>query len=220
MGFLDLICNFFNKVPAPLSPLATVSSVAPDVIKIPTRSEMLNVAAGMVEGTIQTRVGPYRNIKETSGNNRSPAIDKILVTQGGEFGDPYCQYGQQEFLDELCRYYDVPRKSVDLPKGGSTQLVWSKIPDKYKRLSPSPLCWVTWRHSNTGKGHVGMCFGLPTDIYFKAFEFNTSVTEDGSVERDGQGAHWTRRSVATVGDMEILGYADVYQAIVDAMAKS
>lgn len=199
---------------------AAIAKLPPKpVSKIPTRDEMLKVLVGMCEGTIPTNVGPYKLIRETKGKNRSPEIDKLIKAQGGSLAEPYCQYGQQEMLDELCRYYKLDRKLVQIPEGGSTQTVWSLVPKQYKLEEPGVLCWVTWRHGTSYQGHVEMCLTEAVKGKYKTFGFNTTVDGDDKVVRDGQGAGYMDRRTGTIGDMNVKGYTDVYQAIVDAMER-
>lgn len=186
---------------------------------IPTREEMSKVVIGMIEGTVPTRIGPYKNIRETHGNNRSPVLDDMIRKQGGSLGDPYCQWGLQEVLDELCRYYGVARSKVMIPKGGSTQTVYGDTPARFKTTKPQPLCWMTWRHGTSWQGHVGMVLQNLSASQVQNFEFNTTVTVN-SVVRDGQGASYVKRSTGKkIGNMNLRGYIDQYEAIVEAMQK-
>ena len=218
------IVEFFRRLfgASPTASAATPEKPAPVVSRpaekvIPNRYEMAQVLRSMINGSIPTRVGPYYQIKETNGNNRSKAIDMIIKAQGGDLGESYCQYGQQEMLDELCRYYDISRKKVRIPGGGSTRSVWDNTPQQYKRAAPDLMRWVTWQHGTSWRGHVGMCFSMSKDGSFQTFEFNTSLVSSGGVVRDGEGASWCDRNTKGSGDMHILGYVDIYAAIVEAM---
>lgn len=192
----------------------------PEELGLPTREQVLKALIGMIEGNIKTKCGAYKLIRETKGNNRSPEIDKLIKAQGGSLGEPYCQYGQQEVLDELCRYYNVERKLVQIPEGGSTQTVWSLVPDKYKVEGPKPMCWVTWQHGTSYRGHVEMCLTDAVKTKYQTFGFNTSVTTDDKVVRDGQGAGYMDRRTGTIGDMRVKGYTDIYEALIDAMVRA
>lgn len=201
--------------PDPVSvPVANPDHVSS--VKIPTRDEMMQVYIGMIEGTIPTKIGAYKLIRESHGKNRSPHIDEMITRQGGKLAEPYCQYGMQESLDELCAYYKVDRKKVNIPEGGGTQTIWSKVPQKYKRATYEAMCWVTWQNGNELKGHVGMALQKSKGNTFHTFEFNTTAKADGVV-RDGQGAEYAVRDGNGYGSMHIKGFTDVYQAIVDAM---
>ena len=214
MSYPQLAADAAPTVPKPVAVPAPVASPANH--KVPTREEMTAVATGLIEGTIPNRLGvAYKKIRETEGKNRSREIDMIITKQGGKLAEPYCQYGQQEFLDELCSYYGIDRKLVKIPEGGGTLNTYRSVPAKYKIKSPIPMSWTTWRHGETEKGHVGMNFTVPVKGTYHMFEFNTSA--GSSVVRDGEGAMWTDRTTGKIGDMVVFGYTDVYQALVDAM---
>ena len=226
--FLKLIFQkpkpFLSPIPSPIvapqSPSPATSPTPPvqqSSAHLPTREEVGKVIEGMIEGTIETRLGALKNIRETQGDNRSPEIDKLICGHGGALGESYCQYGQQEILDDLCKYYKIDRKKLNLPIGGSTQQVWNLVPREFKRQEPDVACWVTWQHSNGWVGHVGMCLTKESNGHFRTFEFNTSLKADGSVERNGQGASYCSRSVVSTGNMKIRGYTDVYTALIEAM---
>ena len=195
-------------------PLATVPKSP-----YPTRDQVSDILNGLILGSIPTRIGiRYSDIRETHGKNRSPAIDLIIKNQGGVLGDPYCQWGVQEVLDQLCIELKIKRSNVPIPKGGSTQMVWNAIPQKYKRRLPSALHWVTWQNkSNPGRGHVGICLGeVLRDNSFRTFEFNTTVMID-DVVRDGEGAFFVTRRLNDTQTMRLLGFTDIYEAICDAI---
>lgn len=192
--------------------------------KIPTREEMLQVFLDLCDGTLPNELGiAYQNIRETHGNNRSPFLDKMIRKQGGTLADPYCMWGMQESIDELCRYYKIDRRlvSMSIPKGGSTQTVFRTSSEAFKHQSPLQMRMVFWRqNSNPSRGHVGMVVsGLRQDSSFSTFEFNTSVTTQDEVVRDGQGAGFLSRRLNGTGTMAIIGYVDVYDAIAEVLKK-
>lgn len=207
--------------PKPIPVVKPVPAPASSKKKVPSRDEVNALVKGFVDGTIPTRVGPYKNIKETKGKNRSPAIDQINTAQGATLGDPYCQAGMQEVLSEKCRYYSVDRKSVNIPRGPGTQDVWAQTPIKYKLKYPEISTWINWRHGHTGNGHTGEVVAIPPhSSNFTTMEFNTSAAGQ-KVERDGEGFYFgLTRNIKGDGDMIINGYIDVYQALVDAMLAS
>ena len=190
----------------------------------PTRAEMLQVYLDFCEGNLPTELGiAYQNIRETHGNNRSPFIDKLIKRQGGTLADPYCMWGMQESIDELCRYYKIDRRlvSLSIPKGGSTQLVFKNSSEHLKHQNPMPMRMVFWRqNSNPARGHVGMVVTeLNQDSSFGTFEFNTSVSTQHEVIRDGQGAGFLIRRLNGTNTMTIIGYVDVYDAIREVLEK-
>ena len=183
---------------------------------IPTREEMLQVVLDLISGKIRPRIGfGYADIRETQGKNRSPALDTLIRRQGGALGDPYCQFGLQEMLDDLCAHYKINRKSVRLPEGGSTQSVFESTPKEFKHSQPLPMRWVTWRKGDSWRGHVGIVTGPVKNGLFQTFEFNTGPGP--GVVRDGDGAFFKSRDLDGYGDMRLRGYIDVYQAVTEAM---
>ena len=189
--------------------------------KVPTREQMLEVFLGLCNGTIPNRLGiPYREIRETHGNNRSPHIDRLIKNQGGILADPYCMWGMQEVIDQLCIYYNVDRKLVStmIPKGGSTQTVFAKSSEAIKKNYPIQMSMVFWRqNSNPSRGHVGMVVSpLKHDSSFETFEFNTDIRAD-EVVRDGQGAGFVNRRINGTSLMKIIGYVDLYLAITNVI---
>jgi hypothetical protein len=191
---------------------------------MPTRDEMLQVFFDLCEGRIPTRIGiAFMHIRETHGHNRSPFIDQIIRNQGGSLGDPYCMWGMQEAIDELCIYYGINRQlvSLSIPKGGSTQQVFARSAEHLKKFYPIPMSMVFWRqNSNPTRGHVGMVTGPIThDSAFQTFEFNTAIQSIDEVVRDGEGAGFLMRRLNGTGTMKIIGYVDVYQAICEVLQK-
>jgi hypothetical protein len=213
-NFLDSILDLTPAVDQP-TPLAPKKE-----LKIPTREEFDQAILGLITGTIYSPIGRYDQIKEDPGrSNRSLAIDTMIKLQGGNLGDPYCQLGQQQVLDDLCAHFGVKRKYVEIPEGGSTQLVYNVIPEKYKMQNPASGYWVTWVVDGTYKGHVGMCLSGGVNGQFKTFEFNTTIKKDGGVVRDGEGFAIAMRKQSGMGSMKVRGYVDIYAAIVDGIKK-
>lgn len=166
-------------------------------------------------------VTPYKKIRETKGKNRSPELDKLILNQGGSLGEPYCVYGQQQAIDDICSLLKLDRKTVLVPEGGSSQRVFKKSPDRFKKSKPAPMRLVVWQYaSDPTRGHFGMCLSeADNNGSFQTFEFNTSP-DASAVIRDGQGAHFTNRNVSGTRSMKILGYIDLFDAIVEAAPKS
>lgn len=161
-------------------------------------------------------VTPYKKIRETKGKNRSPELDKLILNQGGALGEPYCVYGQQQAIDDICSLLKIDRASVDIPEGGSSQRVFKKSPDRFKKSKPAPMRLVVWQYaSDPTHGHFGMCLSYADgNGLFQTFEFNTNP-DPGAVIRDGQGAHFVNRNVAGTRTMRILGYIDLFDAITE-----
>lgn len=185
-------------------------------VGLPSRDEVIAVYRDMANGKIPVPGGAWKDIRETHGKNRSPVLDAMILRQGGRLGEPYCMYGQQEALDELCKHYKVSRRKVDLPEGGSTQSVWEAVPKRFKTQSYIPFCWWIWRKGEEWKGHVGMGIGPEQKGSAETFEFNTG--RGNGLERDGEGAHFKTRDIANGYPGYITrGYVDVYAALIEAM---
>jgi hypothetical protein len=210
------ICNLFKKT----SQNQTTSKDFSASNKIPTRDDMNSVFIGLCIGIHKNRLGlPYRKIRETKGHNRSPEIDALIKNQGGSLGDPYCMWGMQEVLDELCLFYGVDRSFVRIPKGGSTQTVFKTTPPEFKRIVPDKMKWIFWQLiSNPSRGHVGMVTSeLNKDSSFYTFEFNTNIKDANEVVRDGEGAGFVTRRLGGTSTMRIIGYVDIYDAIAEVI---
>lgn len=208
-----------SQAPAP-APVPAPAPAAPSKPSAPSREDIvaayIALATGKLENTLKF---PWQNIRETAGKNRSTQIDALIRRQGGKLAEPYCQYGQQEALDDICAHFKVPRKQVKIPEGGSTQAVFEGTDKKYIRSKPLPGCWMTWRKRGTYKGHVGHITAIlpsTTKKPLTVFEFNTDASSSDSVVRDGQGAGFCKRSEGSYGDMDVRGYIDVAQAVIDA----
>jgi hypothetical protein len=211
-GILDL-----TPTPSPVKDELPIPLMEKKLIPRPTRDEMLKVVFGLINGTVPSPIGPYKDLRETPGqSNRSPQLDKLITLQGGHLGDPYCQLGQQQVLDDICAYYGVKRKYVRLPEGSSTQTVFDLSKDYYCSF-PAPLCWITWRVPGTYKGHTGMITSVVNKDKCQTMEFNTTIRSDEGVERDGEGFAEPIRRFESVGSMHLRGYVDVYEAVCDAI---
>ena len=187
-------------------------------IGLPTREEMAKVIINLINGITQSPSGPYRALRETDGNNRSKMLDAMIKRQGGNLGDAWCMFFQQQMLDDLCAIYGVSRKLVKIPEGGSTQSVIEATTSKYRLSAPKVCTQVIWRRGTTWTGHVGMVLKLVSSTKFETFEGNTSADQiGGEIIRDGQGAYFKQRTTSGYGQMQVRGYIDVYQAICDAI---
>lgn len=198
---------------------------APTIPEPPPVSEAGPVTRDFVTGlylnlchNIRGGVTPYKKIRETKGKNRSPELDQLILKQGGSLGEPYCVYGQQQAIDDICSILKIDRKSVAIPEGGSSQRVFKKSPDRFKKSEPAPMRIVVWQYaSDPTHGHCGMCLSEADGSgLFQTFEFNTNP-DPGAVIRDGQGAHFVNRNVAGTRSMKIVGYIDLFEAIAETI---
>lgn len=190
---------------------------------VPTREEFSQMLTDIFEGKLPTRFGPFLNVRETHGKNRSPKLDPMIKSQGGSLADAYCLWGQQYDLDEVCTYLGVDRKLVKIPEGGGTQDVLRRTPARFITTKRKLACFITWRHGKTGLGHVERVCLETTHMdtvdkdYFQCIGYNTTVDGDDRIVRDGQGCGYTNRLERGTGDMFLLGYTDVYLAVIEAM---
>ena len=69
---------------------------------VPTREEVLKFVVDLIEGKEKHPFQPnlvYKKLRETHGKNRSPELDKMILRQGGNLGEPWCLYILQDILD-------------------------------------------------------------------------------------------------------------------------
>ncbi len=193
-----------------------------------TRDEYISVKKALMEGKLKSApYGNYVNWREDAGNkNKSKLISPMVLRQGGDPGQPYCQYGQQDGMDGMAYVTGIPRHKWAYPEGGGTQKVFNKTPDKYKSKTAKPGSFVTVVYNGTGKdtdsGHIEDMF----EIYAGGqrsynFGFNTNIDGDDSIVRDGQGAGWvTRPLFETMKQgkdiVTLRGYTDHYLIYQDA----
>lgn len=153
---------------------------------------------------------PYKNYRETKGKNRSPEIDKMILAQGGNLGEPYCIYGIQSVLDEIRSKFNV---EIDLPETGSSQSFWSNTKSEYKIDKPCALSIGIYQNGNSWTGHGVIALSeIDSSNNFKTFEFNTSASGNDIV-RDGQGAGYMKRPLKGYGVMHTKGFVDIFKAI-------
>lgn len=214
--FLKRVFKKTQPVPIPQAPSKPPVSAAGPVTREFVAGIYLNLCHNIRGG-----VTPYKKIRETKGKNRSPELDNLILNQGGALGEPYCVYGQQQAIDDICSILKLDRKEIEIPEGGRSQRVYEKTPDRFKKSKPAPMRLVVWQYkADPTHGHFGMCLSeADNNGSFQTFEFNTSP-DPSSVIRDGQGAHFMNRNVSGTHSMKILGYLDLFDAITEAAPKS
>lgn len=219
MSFFKRVFEFVKRVfkRTPSLPPPTISEPPPVSEAGPVTREFVTGLYLNLCHNIRGGVTPYKKIRETSGKNRSPELDQLILKQGGSLGEPYCVYGQQQAIDDICSILKIDRKSVDIPEGGSSQRVFKNSPDRFKKSKPAPMRIVVWQYlSDPAHGHFGVCLSYADgNGLFQTFEFNTNP-DPGSVIRDGQGAHFLNRNIAGTRSMRVLGYIDLFEAIKEA----
>lgn len=234
--WLQAIINFFKGMaaskPAIDKPVEKPPVKVPkDLKKLLGRDEYNDLNNAIFEGRIKVRPYtdyPYVNLRETNGNNRSKGIDPLIRRQGGDVGNAYCLFGQQDKMDGLAEHLGIPRKFWNYPEGGSTQRVFDATDAKYKRSTPKPACFVTIEYNKSGKGHiedVSEVHKVIDDLHvIKTRAFNTTIDGDDSVNRDGAGAGYATRNIRKEwkqgsDTVRLRGYVDHYLIYVDAHKK-
>ena len=207
---------FKSKTPAKLPEPKAPAEPAPPTASGPLTREFLTGLYLNLCHKMSGGVTPYKKIRETAGKNRSPQLDALIKAQGGSIGEPYCVYGQQQAIDDLCSILMLKRSSIAIPEGGSSQRVFKKSPDRFKKSKPAPMRLVVWQYlSDPTHGHFGMCLSdADSNGSFQTFEFNTNP-DSSAVVRDGQGAHFVIRNVSGTRTMKIIGYIDLFEAMAE-----
>lgn len=208
---------FKAKIPAKLPvPQAPAPQPAPTPAGPLTREFLRGLYLNLCHNS-SGGVTPYKKIRETDGKNRSLQLDVLIKAQGGSLGEPYCVYGQQQAIDDLCSILMLKRSSIAIPEGGSSQRVFKKSPDRFKKSKPAPMRLVVWQYlSDPTHGHFGMCLSdADSNGSFQTFEFNTNP-DPSAVVRDGQGAHFVNRNASGTRTMKIIGYIDLFEAMSEA----
>lgn len=195
-----------TQTPAPPVKPPSQQPTTPPVVDTggPTRPPMLSreqyvkVNHDIFSGTI--KVSPYNDLpyfllREKAGtSNRSKEIDALILRQGGDFGNAYCQFGQQDKMDAVAMYLKIPRKHWNYPEGGGTQRVFSLVDSKYKFDKPLPGMFWTVQYNHGDKGHIEDVYDFRDGVAY-TLAFNTTIDGDDTIVRDGQGAGFATRPV-------------------------
>lgn len=163
----------------------------------------------------------YNGIRETKGKNRHPVIDAIIGAQGGKLGQPYCQYGQQQMIDDLCAFFGVDRRKLKYPEGGGTQKVAAAVDKKYILDVPIAGCLKTVEYNAAGKGHIEFICSVISPKETLNAAFNSNVDGSDNI-RDGEGIGYVHRPIfkeMKVGKNIVRhkAYVDLYAIFIDAM---
>lgn len=154
----------------------------------------------------------YMNFRESAGKNRSTELDAMIKRNGGNLGDAYCMFGQQDILRAIEKQFNV---KFDLPKGGSTQSFWRDTKAEYKTQNAGPYYIGIYKRGTTWTGHAVQSRGTINSKEFSTFEFNTSPSAGQEIVRDGEGCYFKIRPFAGYGDMKLLGFVDIFKAMKD-----
>ena len=235
MKWLRAIIAYFTKTKEkqpvqpelPVQPQLPAEPVKP-IKGMLTREEYVDLNIRIFTGDV--KVSPYNDysydeLRETNGNNRSKGIDALIKRQGGDLGNAYCQFGQQDKMDALAQYLKIPRKNWNYPEGGSTQSVFNKVDAKYKRETPIAGSFWTVQYNGEHKGHIeDVAEVLQDGKSVMNLAFNTSIDGDDRVVRDGAGAGVAIRPVFKTkhqGSDTVVtrGFVDHYLIYQDAFKK-
>lgn len=161
----------------------------------------------LIQQTIVTAALKYEGLKESNGKNRSPAIDKIILAQGGSLGEPYCMYGCQQVIDDVEKMLGI---KFDVPEGGGTQRVFTMTKPHF--ITKAPVygsIGIMQKKLDPTKGHAFIVIGPVDDKgNFPTFEFNTNP--GGS--RDGDGCYRSTRNIKGSLTMRMRGYINLAKA--------
>lgn len=165
----------------------------------------------------------YLNVRELTGKNDHPDIDKFLKYLGLPKGLSWCAayvlFAYKEAADELGIKQPLPRYGrVAMLKKACQQ-----NPLKYRwitadevrfgsvRLQPGDM--PMWAHGTIRdgdfNGHIGMGLQQLSFVRFQDIEGNTSSGDSGS-QREGNGVFIRTRTIAP-GTFRILGFCRVIQ---------
>lgn len=153
-----------------------------------------------------------KDLRETHGHNRSPAIDQINKFMGLPMGSAYCLSAiYVNCVQKLCDHMEIYNP---LPKTGSTQKFWAAVPEKYKRLpgiaaKKGDIC-ILRNRKNPALGHAFMLSEDETHE-MQTLEWNTNANGIS----DGEGFHELKRTQRGTLSQEYLGAVDVVSMLAD-----
>lgn len=160
----------------------------------------------------------YLHVREKTGRNDAPEIDRMLAYLGLPKGLSWCAafviFGYKEAADEL-------RVKQPWPRYGRVAMLWEtckRNPLKYHaitteevrlgivRLQPGDLpVWANGTIRNRDfNGHIGLVVSQLSPLKIKTIEGNTSSGDKGS-QRDGNGVFERTRAIAP-GSFRIVGF--------------
>jgi hypothetical protein len=160
----------------------------------------------------------YLDVRELTGNNDAPEIDKFLKYLGLPKGLSWCAayslYCYKEAADEL-------RIKQPFPRYGRVAMLWStcqRNPLKYRAITSDEVRLGSvqlqagdlpvWSHGTIKagdfNGHTGMVLRQLSPRSFQSIEGNTSSGNKGS-QREGNGVFIREREIAP-GSFRILGF--------------
>lgn len=147
----------------------------------------------------------FLDIKEETGKNDGYLIELIQKTVDDKAqGEPYCL----AFVMTVLAYVErVTGLTSPIIATESVMQLWNSLNVQDKtRDYPRPGYIAIWNHAGSSRGHAGIVYEVfPT--YFTCIEGNSRSGElqfSGNVE--GQGIFLKKRTYASVGSMNFLGF--------------
>lgn len=146
-------------------------------------------------------------VREVGGNNRGPMVELIQETIGGANREAWCM----SFV-QTCLAYAEFKTGVSSPIIGSERCtdVWNGTPKSQRvKRYPAPGAIAIWHYPPSDDGHTGIVEHYQVDdAYMNLFEGNTEsgLSDAGTIERDGGGVYYTKRSVKSSSKMALRGF--------------
>lgn len=144
-------------------------------------------------------------IREEGGNNSGPMVELIQETVGGAGREAWCM----SFVQTCLAFAEVETGvKSPIPASEHCMTVWNTTPKKQRvKISPLPGAIAIWQHGKGPAGHTGIVSGAD-EKNFNAIEGNTEsgLNPKGTVERDGGGVYFTKRSRKGAGSMKLIGF--------------
>lgn len=160
---------------SPASVLAIMQTRYPTYNSLP-RGERVLLAMAYLCDDIKPR--------ETQGPNRSPAVDAIILGNGGTLGDSWCAHS----IGFCCKV-----ASVTAPAGSGAVGEWRDWADANGKLRGVPQRGFLCFRKHTGASHIGIVKAAgPDDVW--SIEGNTSAGLQGS-QQNGDGMFRRQRSI-------------------------
>lgn len=146
-------------------------------------------------------------IKEKTGRNDGVLVELLQKVSGGHRGDAWCAFTQMAIIGYVELVTGIKSKVKNSGSCASIRAGAENTPEIIIKGIPraGDLCiWIHTQGSLKGNGHIGMVCSANEEIMFLV-EGNTSqgLDPDGKVESNGQGCHYTKRSMHPKGDMQI-----------------
>ena len=124
--------------------------------------------------------------RETKGANRSPAVDAIILGNGGELGQSWCAHS----VGFCCRVADVAA-----PQWSGAVSEWRQWADANGKLREWGGRGLLCFKKSDGVSHIGICVesvNLGGTTFIRSIEGNTSNIENGSQD-NGEGMYRQQR---------------------------